>query len=62
MVYWSAKKTNIYHTCKNCTVGKNIESHNLRIGTPYFLSAKCSDCKELEQQNKSNLDIPTFAR
>ena len=62
MPYWSSAKTGVYHTCKNCTVGNNIESHNLRQGTPPPGAVQCQTCKDLEHQRNCAPGVPTPAR
>ena len=62
MAYWSAINTGVYHTCKNCTVGNNIESHNLKTGTPPTGSVKCRSCRDLEDGNDCSPGAPTPAR
>jgi len=62
MAYWSAVKTDVYHTCRNCTVGNNIEARNLRTGTPPAGSSKCKDCRDLERAGKCTPGVPTPAR
>jgi hypothetical protein len=58
MAYYSGLQPEIYHLCKNCHVGNNIEARNLREGQPRQAKL-CEVCAELMGQGKYELGIPT---
>lgn len=62
MAYWSNLRTDIYHTCRNCTVGNNIESRHLRTGSPPIGSVHCKDCRDLERTGRCTPGVPIPAR
>ena len=41
--YWS-KDSRVYHVCKNCTVGNNIEPDKLRSGRNTGKRRQCLRC------------------
>lgn len=45
MPYYS-KDSDVYHTCKNCVLGHNIESDKLEKGKP-GKRRLCKHCKEI---------------
>ena len=61
MAYYSIKVLNIYHVCKNCTVGNDIEKENLKVGQPAG-ARLCDECKDLQGQYKCEPGVPTPAR
>lgn len=61
MAYYSRLRPTVYHVCKNCTVGNNIEAQNLREGKPEG-ARLCESCAELQKDGKCILGTPTPAR
>ena len=61
MAYYSTLKTGVYHVCKNCHVGNNIEGRNLRTGQPPEASL-CELCKDLRNAGRCEPGIPIPAR
>jgi len=61
MAYYSKLDTTVYHTCRNCTVGNNIESHNLANGQPAG-ARLCRDCQQLQSDGNCTPGTPTPAR
>ncbi|MBU0611007.1 MAG: hypothetical protein KKI08_24210 [Armatimonadetes bacterium] len=61
MAYHSKLDTSIYHECKNCTVGNNIEKANLKEGKPAGAS-KCKVCATLQSEKKCTWGTPTPAQ
>jgi len=61
MAYFSGLRPEIYHVCKNCHVGNNIEPRNLREGQPRQAKL-CETCAELQSEGKCVLGIPVPAR
>lgn len=61
MAYYSKLDSSIYHTCKNCTVGNNIEKANLREGQPAG-ARLCRTCSDLRSQGNCKPGTPTPAK
>ena len=61
MAYHSKEVLDIYHECKNCTVGNNIEPENLVPGKPPG-ARLCKPCKKLQEARDCEPGIPTPAR
>jgi len=61
MAYHSTLTMSVYHECKNCTVGNNIEAKYLVEGKPQG-AALCKACEQLQSQNKCSWGTPTPAR
>jgi hypothetical protein len=59
MAYYSALKTGIYHECRNCDVGNNIEKQHLKTGQPEG-AVLCERCRTLKSEGKcvSGTPIP----
>ncbi len=64
MAYYSTLETEVYHTCRNCTRGNNIEAENLCKGQP--LEARlCEECAGLADPSTSGICVsgtPTPAK
>ena len=61
MAYYSKLDPSIYHVCRNCHLGNNIEAENLREGQPS--NAKlCDTCADLQKQGRCERGIPIPAR
>ena len=60
MAYWSKHPDadDIYHTCKNCTLGNNIEGTNLESNSPPDGFRKCKECIELEGKGECTPGVP----
>jgi len=61
MAYHSKKIEKIYHTCRNCHIGNNIEKENLRKGKPYN-PRLCRECEEIQKKGNCEPGIPIPAR
>lgn len=61
MAYYSKESPEIYHVCKNCHVGNNIEARNLREGQPAE-ARLCSTCDNLRSNGNCTPGTPTPAR
>ncbi len=61
MAYYTKKDPTIYHVCKNCYVGNNIERENLARGIPPGASL-CQVCARLHRQRDCEAGTPTPAR
>ena len=59
MAYYSKLRPNIYHICRNCTVGNKIEWENLRKGKPPGANL-CKTCANKSSQNKCTRGTPTM--
>ena len=46
MAYYSKLEKDVYHICKNCTKGNNIEKENLHEGQPPE-ARLCEECADL---------------
>ena len=61
MAYYSKKEPLVYHLCRNCHAGNNIERENLKEGIP--TGAKlCDECARLRDEGKCNYGTPIPAR
>lgn len=47
----SAKRLDLYHECRNCTIGKNVESYDVRDGIPPR-ARLCDECSKLSKENR----------
>jgi len=61
MEYHSRCSKKIYHICRNCPVGNNIEAENLKEGRPTN-SRMCYVCKKKKKRNKCTRGIPIPAQ
>jgi len=61
MAYYTKKDPKIYHVCKNCKVGNNIERENLAQGIPPG-TRLCKECEELQDKRQCIPGTPTPAR
>jgi len=61
MAYHSTKSEGIYHECRNCDVGNNIEKKYLKEGKPAG-AVLCKRCRELKDQGKCVPGTPIPAR
>lgn len=61
MAYHSTKNTGVYHECKNCTEGNNIEKPYLKEGKPDGAKL-CATCSGLQRDNKCTWGTPTPAK
>jgi hypothetical protein len=61
MAYYSKLNPEIYHICKNCTVGNNIEKHNLVEGQPPG-ARLCKNCADMTSQNRCIHGTPIPAK
>jgi hypothetical protein len=61
MAYYSKESPSVYHVCRNCHVGNNIERENLKQGTPPGAKL-CDECERLQREGKCNYGTPTPAR
>lgn len=61
MAYYTRKDPTIYHVCKNCYVGNNIERENLVQGTPPG-ARLCEICARLQRERNCTPGKPTPAR
>jgi hypothetical protein len=61
MAYHTTKDPKIYHACKNCTVGNNIEKENLAQGIPSG-ARLCKECQDLQANNRCIPGTPSPAR
>jgi len=61
MAYYSQAQPQIYHVCKNCHVGNNIEARNLREGQPEG-ARLCETCAKLHNEGQCVPGTPTPAR
>ena len=61
MAYYSGLRPEIYHLFKNCYIGNNIESKNLREGQPRQARI-CEVCAELQSEGKGVLGVPEPAK
>ena len=61
MAYYSKLQLDIYHVCKNCHVGNNIETENLREGQPAE-ARLCNTCNDLRSKGDCTSGTPTPAR
>ncbi len=61
MTYYSGLRPEIYHLCKNCYIGNNIEPRNLREGQPRQ-ARLCEVCAELKGEGKCVLGVPAPAK
>ena len=61
MSYYSKRDPTIYHSCKNCTVGNNIEKENLSEGQPTG-ARLCKDCADLQREGRCTPGTPTPAK
>ncbi len=61
MSYYSRLDSSIYHTCRNCHVGNNIERENLREGQPAG-ARLCNECSDLRNRGNCQPGTPTPAR
>lgn len=61
MAYYKQAQPEIYHVCKNCHVGNNIEARNLREGQPPG-ARLCEVCDALRRDNNCTPGTPTPAR
>ncbi len=71
MAYYSKLVGKIYHECRNCTVGKNIEAENLATGKPPPFKERdgkikdprlCKVCRGLYDNNKCSPGVPIPAK
>jgi hypothetical protein len=53
-----SKKKVIYHRCRNCSVGDNINKRNLRGGTPKRNAVLCKTCAKLLRNKICDFGIP----
>lgn len=60
MAYYSKAKPDVYHECRNCTVGNNIEKDNLTTGNPGG-AILCKECADLQRQGKCKSGTPIAA-
>jgi len=60
MAYYSKIKPNIYHICRNCTVGSKIKLEYLRKGKPRGADL-CETCANKSRQNKCTPGTPMRA-
>ena len=58
MAYYSRLETEVYHICKNCHVGNNIEAENLVEGQPAG-SRLCKECADLRDSSNCTYGTPT---
>jgi len=63
MAYYSTEKDppEVYHVCRNCTKGNNIEKRYLAEGKPPG-ARLCEDCARLQRQGQCIPGTPTPAR
>ena len=61
MAYYSKEQPEIYHVCKNCHVGNNIEAENLREGQPAG-ARLCNTCDDLRSKGDCTPGTPAPAR
>jgi len=61
MAYHTKLDLDIYHTCRNCSVGNNIDKANLREGKP-GAAKLCKVCKDLQAEGNCKPGTPTPAR
>lgn len=63
--YWSTHPGDkpVYHTCRKCTEGNNIEKGYLESGnSPPADYRKCGKCDMLENSGNCETGVPTPAR
>lgn len=60
MAYYTKKDLTIYHQCKNCTVGNNIEKTNLVQGQPPG-ARLCKECQDLQTKGRCTPGTPSPA-
>lgn len=61
MAYYSTADPAIYHLCKNCKVGNNIEAPNLCEGQPSE-ARLCKICAEMLRKGECTYGTPKPAR
>ena len=61
MAYHSTMSPGVYHECKNCTVGNNIERQYLREGKP-GAATLCQQCDDKQKNKSCTWGTPTPAR
>jgi len=61
MAYHKKDDPSVYHECRNCTEGNNIEAENIEKGIPQGASL-CKKCAELQQQGYCQYGTPTPAK
>ncbi len=64
MAYYTSKIRKdraVYHVCKSCTVGNNIEKEYLVVGVPTG-ARLCEVCRELQLKRRCAPGVPTPAR
>jgi hypothetical protein len=71
MAYYSKLRPEVYHICKNCTVGNNMVKGNLRKRKPKPVKGRdgktrklrvCETCKALKKAGKCTPGVPILPR
>lgn len=61
MAYYSKLDPSVYHMCRNCTKGNNIEAENLVEGQPPGAKL-CDECEDKQRRGECVPGTPTPAR